>query len=184
MHWTCSHLAHQCNMDAPPLRQTPCPDHHMLPRVALNSALQRHETERLCNLQVATPRDPASARLGESLYMFLPRSVVGNLRDGVVMELDRLRARHLPFFCLQNRCAVVLPSPGNACLYIVILVLCCVCMLCSSQDCTNQHLYCMGWSFPIVTVFAALHVSIWSDQGAKMCLAGTASPELSTMPIN
>ena len=54
-------------------------------------------------LQVATPRDPASARLGESLYTFLPRSVVGNLRDGVVMELDRLRARHLPFFCLHNR---------------------------------------------------------------------------------
>ena len=53
--------------------------------------------------QVATPRDPASARLGESLYTFLPRSVVGNLRDGVLMELDRLRARHLPFFCLQNR---------------------------------------------------------------------------------
>ena len=43
--------------------------------------------------------------------MFLPRSVVGNLRDGVVMELDRLRARHLPFFCLHNRCAVVLPVP-------------------------------------------------------------------------
>ena len=54
-------------------------------------------------MQVATLRDPASARLGESLYTFLPRSVVGNLRDGVVMELDRLRARQLPFFCLQNR---------------------------------------------------------------------------------
>ena len=63
--------------------------------------------EQACSIlggpQVATPRDPASARLGESLYTFLPRSVVGNLRDGVVMELDRLRARHLPFFCLHNR---------------------------------------------------------------------------------
>ena len=58
-------------------------------------------------MQVATLRDPASARLGESLYTFLPRSVVGNLRDGVVMELDRLRARQLPFFCLHNRCAAV-----------------------------------------------------------------------------
>ena len=54
-------------------------------------------------MQVATPKDPASARLGESLYNFLPRSVVGNLRDGIVMELDRLRARQMPFFCLQNR---------------------------------------------------------------------------------
>ena len=78
---------------------------------------RRHQADVRCNascalilmsifaqVQVATPRDPASARLGESLYTFLPRSVVGNLRDGVVMELDRLRARHLPFFCLQNRC--------------------------------------------------------------------------------
>ncbi|CAK0787090.1 hypothetical protein CVIRNUC_010306 [Coccomyxa viridis] len=61
---------------------------------------------------VATPRDPASARLGESLYTFLPRSVVGNLRDGVVMELDRLRARHLPFFCLHNRIAWWLGVPA------------------------------------------------------------------------
>ena len=53
--------------------------------------------------QVATQRDPASARLGESLYTFMPRSVVGNLRDGVVMELERLRARKLPFLSLHNR---------------------------------------------------------------------------------
>ncbi|BDA50515.1 Alkane 1-monooxygenase 2 [Coccomyxa sp. Obi] len=52
---------------------------------------------------VATQRDPASARLGESLYTFMPRSVVGNLRDGVVMELERLRARKLPFLSLHNR---------------------------------------------------------------------------------
>ncbi len=57
----------------------------------------------IVSMQVATPKDPASARLGESLYNFLPRSVVGNLRDGIVMELDRLQARQLPFFCLQNR---------------------------------------------------------------------------------
>lgn len=53
--------------------------------------------------QVATQRDPASARLGESLYTFMPRSVVGNLRDGIVMELERLRARKLPFLSLHNR---------------------------------------------------------------------------------
>ena len=53
--------------------------------------------------QVATHTDPASARLGESLYTFLPRSVVGNLRNGVVMEAQRQRARRIPFFSLQNR---------------------------------------------------------------------------------
>lgn len=55
-------------------------------------------------VQVATLQDPASARLGESLYTFVPRSVVGNLRDGVVMESERLRVRGIPFLSLQNRC--------------------------------------------------------------------------------
>ena len=32
---------------------------------------------------VGTPSDPSTARLGESLYRFLPRCVVGNWRDGV-----------------------------------------------------------------------------------------------------
>ena len=32
--------------------------------------------------QVATPDDPASARRGEPLYAFIPRSVWGNLVDG------------------------------------------------------------------------------------------------------
>lgn len=56
-----------------------------------------------CCAQVATLKDPASARLGESLYTFMPRSVVGNLHDGVVMERERLRARSIPFLSLQNR---------------------------------------------------------------------------------
>ncbi len=47
--------------------------------------------------------------------MFLPRSVVGNLRDGVVMELDRLRARQLPFFCLQNRQGTFQPKCWQTC---------------------------------------------------------------------
>ena len=53
---------------------------------------------------MATWEDPATARLGESLYMFVPRSVVGNLRDGWVAETKRLQSRQLPFFTLQNRC--------------------------------------------------------------------------------
>lgn len=54
-------------------------------------------------MQVATLKDPASARLGESLYTFLPRSVYGNLKDGIMMELERLNVRGVPFFSLQNR---------------------------------------------------------------------------------
>jgi alkane 1-monooxygenase len=52
---------------------------------------------------VATLKDPASARLGESLYTFVPRSIFGNLKDGVMMEMERLAVRKIPFFSLQNR---------------------------------------------------------------------------------
>ena len=47
--------------------------------------------------------DPTTARLGESLYMFIPRSVMGNVQDGVRAELQRLKAKGLPFLCFQNR---------------------------------------------------------------------------------
>ena len=57
--------------------------------------------------RLATAIDPASARLGESLYTFVPRSVVGNLRDGVMMELERLRVRNIPLLSLQNKRALL-----------------------------------------------------------------------------
>lgn len=64
-------------------------------------------------LQVATWDDPASARLGESLYMFVPRSVVGNLRDGWMAETKRLTTRQLPFLSSHNRCTAPV-SDGEA----------------------------------------------------------------------
>lgn len=38
---------------------------------------------------VGTPKDPATARLGESLYAFLPRSLVGGLRSAWAIERAR-----------------------------------------------------------------------------------------------
>jgi alkane 1-monooxygenase len=40
---------------------------------------------------VATPLDSATSRLGESLYAFLPRTVVGGVRSAWRIETDRLR---------------------------------------------------------------------------------------------
>lgn len=40
---------------------------------------------------VATPLDPASSRLGEGLWAFLPRTLVGGLRSAWRIEADRLR---------------------------------------------------------------------------------------------
>jgi alkane 1-monooxygenase len=42
--------------------------------------------------RVATPDDPASARRGETLYTFLPRSIVGSWRSAWSLEAERLAA--------------------------------------------------------------------------------------------
>lgn len=48
------------------------------------------------HVRVATPDDPASSRLGESFYAFLPRTVVGSLRSAWRLERARyaLRGKH------------------------------------------------------------------------------------------
>ena len=43
------------------------------------------------HVRVATPDDPASSRLGESFWAFLPRTVAGSLRNGWSLERTRLR---------------------------------------------------------------------------------------------
>lgn len=45
------------------------------------------------HVKVATPQDPASARFGESFWMFLPRSVIGGFRSAWAIEAARLRRR-------------------------------------------------------------------------------------------
>ena len=42
-------------------------------------------------MRVATPEDPASARLGESFYAFWPRTVAGSLRSAWGLERTRLQ---------------------------------------------------------------------------------------------
>jgi hypothetical protein len=54
--------------------------------------------------QVATIDDPASARLGESLYRFVPRSVAGNWKDATRLELARLQTQNQTPLSLHNRC--------------------------------------------------------------------------------
>ena len=45
------------------------------------------------HVRVATPDDPASARLGESFWAFLPRTVLGSLRSAWRLEAARFRLR-------------------------------------------------------------------------------------------
>ncbi len=67
-----------------------------LSRVALAQSGYGHffiEHNRGHHVKVATPEDPASARLGESFYAFLPRTVLGSVRSA--WELERTRLRRL-----------------------------------------------------------------------------------------
>lgn len=45
---------------------------------------------------VATPRDPATSRLGESLYAFLPRTLAGSFRSFWTIEGEHVARRGLP----------------------------------------------------------------------------------------
>jgi alkane 1-monooxygenase len=67
-----------------------------LSRVALAQSGYGHffiEHNRGHHVRVATPEDPASARLGESFYAFLPRTVLGSLRSAWELERTRLARR-------------------------------------------------------------------------------------------
>ncbi len=71
-----------------------------LSRIALAQTGYGHffiEHNRGHHVRVATPEDPASSRLGESFWAFLPRTVAGSLRSAWGIEaarLDRLGKSH------------------------------------------------------------------------------------------
>lgn len=51
---------------------------------------------------VATPLDPASARMGENIYRFMVREIPGAARRAWLLEAGRLRGQGLPVWSLQN----------------------------------------------------------------------------------
>nr|WP_198428349.1 alkane 1-monooxygenase [Nocardia bovistercoris] len=76
-----------------------------LAKIALAQSGYGHffvEHNRGHHVRVATPLDPASARLGETLYAFLPRSVAGGFASAVRLERDRLARRRLPWSSPHN----------------------------------------------------------------------------------
>jgi alkane 1-monooxygenase len=52
---------------------------------------------------VATPQDPATARYGETLYRFLPRTLLGSVRSAWQLEAARLRRRRRAMRSWSNR---------------------------------------------------------------------------------
>ena len=51
---------------------------------------------------VATPEDPASARLGESFWQFLPRTMIGSVRSAWQIERVRLETQGKSVFSVHN----------------------------------------------------------------------------------
>ena len=65
-------------------------------KIALAQCFYGHfyiEHNRGHHVQVATPRDPASSRLGESFYRFWPRTVLGSVRSAWRLERKRFARR-------------------------------------------------------------------------------------------
>ncbi len=76
-----------------------------LSRVALAQTGYGHffiEHNRGHHVRVATPEDPASSRLGEGFWAFLPRTVAGSLRSAWRIECDRLDRVGASHWSLRN----------------------------------------------------------------------------------
>lgn len=52
---------------------------------------------------VATPLDPATSRLGESVYAFLPRTLIGGVLSAWRLEGERTARRQIPWTSLRDR---------------------------------------------------------------------------------
>ncbi|HEX4896667.1 MAG TPA: alkane 1-monooxygenase [Solimonas sp.] len=54
------------------------------------------------HVRVATPEDPASSRMGETFWQFLPRSMIGSLRSSWHLEQERLAREGKSVWHWQN----------------------------------------------------------------------------------
>lgn len=52
--------------------------------------------------RAATPEDPATSKMGETFYEFLPRTVIGSLKSSVEIETYRLKRKGLSFWSKDN----------------------------------------------------------------------------------
>jgi alkane 1-monooxygenase len=76
-----------------------------LSKVALAQSGYGHffiEHNRGHHVRVATPEDPASSRLGESFWAFLPRTVSGSLTSAWELERERLSQAGKPIWSPRN----------------------------------------------------------------------------------
>ncbi|BBX59592.1 Alkane 1-monooxygenase [Mycobacterium shottsii] len=76
-----------------------------LSKITLAQTLYGHfyiEHNRGHHVRVSTPEDPASARFGESFWMFLPRSMFGSLKSAWELEKTRMQRINKPTLSMRN----------------------------------------------------------------------------------
>jgi alkane 1-monooxygenase len=76
-----------------------------LSKLALAPSMYGHffvEHNRGHHKRVATPEDPASARMGESFWAFLPRTVMGSLISAWELEGERLKQKGKSLWSFHN----------------------------------------------------------------------------------
>ncbi|MGA8987550.1 alkane 1-monooxygenase [Aeromicrobium sp.] len=74
-------------------------------RIALAQTFYGHffiEHNRGHHVRVATPEDPASARIGETVWEFMPRTVVGSLRSAWELEKKRFARQKKTHWSAKN----------------------------------------------------------------------------------
>tara|TARA_Y100000996_G_scaffold357812_1_gene299203 strand:+ start:510 stop:1634 length:1125 start_codon:yes stop_codon:yes gene_type:complete len=52
---------------------------------------------------VCLPEDPASAKRGENIYLFILRAIINEYISGCKIELSRLKRKKISFFTIKNR---------------------------------------------------------------------------------
>lgn len=52
--------------------------------------------------RVATPEDPASSKMGETFWKFLPRTVIGSFKSAIEIETRRLARKNQKFWSIHN----------------------------------------------------------------------------------
>jgi len=76
-----------------------------LAKIALAQSFYGHfyiEHNRGHHVRVATPEDPASSRFGETVYVFLPRTVIGSLQNAWRLEKPRFKRRGQSHWSIRN----------------------------------------------------------------------------------
>ncbi|EGF30087.1 Alkane-1 monooxygenase [Oxalobacteraceae bacterium IMCC9480] len=100
----CINLGHEIGHKRAPLEQ-------WLARLILAPTFYGHftvEHNRGHHRDVATPNDPASSRMGESIWRFVLREMPGAFSRAWTLEKARLQADGLPFWSLHN--AILQPA--------------------------------------------------------------------------